>query len=233
MQVWAWPIAPSPPGDQSPLCDEPILSLDEVARADRFHFAKDRAAFVAAHVGLRKLLAAVTAVAAGELQFSSGAFGKPALAPSVDTCVKFNLSHSGAWAMAALSTTGEIGVDVELHRECDQSQAIAHRHFTPNEASAFAAGDHRRRFFDLWTGKEAVIKLLGSGLQFPLTDFETPAATAQSGWIDLPSDNPLRLDRCWLERLALGDGYSAAVAGCEQPLRVECARLANAGTSFP
>lgn len=244
--VWCWSLNDTP-------AREGWLSGDERRRANRFHFAADRRRFVAAHTGLRGLLAIATGGHPAGLRLRTGEFGKPSIDadPTVAAPGKpmhFNLSHSGELAAVAVSTAGEVGVDVERHREVDQWEAIAERHFTRAEAdgltkptglAASNAADRRQRFFNLWTGKEAVVKLLGAGLSFPLTAFETPGATAATGWITLPSDNPLRLERCWLERLPTDKlpaaaGYSLAVATSAQPAGVACraVRLADVVARF-
>ncbi len=56
---------------------ESFLSADELTRANRFHFIKDRNHFVVARGLLRNLLAAYLGVNCAELRFSYGAQGKP------------------------------------------------------------------------------------------------------------------------------------------------------------
>lgn len=219
--VWAWSL------EQSTL-PETWLCRDELARANRFYSADDRRRFVAAHLGMRGLLGKLLGVDAERLAFQLGEFGKPRIAGHEPNAAPFNLSHSGELALLAVTIGAEIGVDIERHRRVDQADSIARRHFTPGEASSLAnlnSNAHQQRFFDLWTGKEAVIKLLGSGLQFPLTQFETPSAVAETGRIALPANNPLRIDGCWLERLTVADGYSAAVATVARPSQVKAGWL--------
>src|SRR5712691_5560412 len=51
---------------------ELLLSQDELSRANRFHFPKDRNHFIVARGLLRKLLAAYLGIGSGELRFSYG-----------------------------------------------------------------------------------------------------------------------------------------------------------------
>ena len=55
------------------------LSSDELARAGRFKFPRDREHFVAARAALRRILAGYLGAAAEALRFRYGAQGKPAL----------------------------------------------------------------------------------------------------------------------------------------------------------
>ena len=54
-----------------------LLAADELARATRFHFDRDRNHFIVARALLRKLLAAYLDTDAGELQISYAEKGKP------------------------------------------------------------------------------------------------------------------------------------------------------------
>lgn len=208
------------------------LSADERARADRFHFQADRRRFLTAHAGMRRLLGGCLGVDPGGVRFDYSALGKPALAGAVAGRLSCNLSHSKTTAvLAIIAGDRPLGVDVESPRVVTQAGPIADRHFTVREAAGLHSleGDaHGQRFLDLWTGKEAIVKLLGSGLHFPLTAFETPEASAATGEVVLPPDNPLALPSCWLQRLPKVGDCPAAAALADKPERVVCRRLALA-----
>src|SRR5258708_6017768 len=59
-----------------------LLSADEVARAERFHFARDRQHFIVARGLLRTLLGRYLHIPPEDLSFAYNAYGKPELAPS-------------------------------------------------------------------------------------------------------------------------------------------------------
>jgi 4'-phosphopantetheinyl transferase len=91
-----------------------LLSPDEVERASRFIFERDRRRYVAARGQLRQLLGGYIGVAPEALSFAYGQYGKPRLAdPSAS--VEFNLAHSAALAVVAVAHGAIVGVDVE-HR---------------------------------------------------------------------------------------------------------------------
>ena len=79
--------------------------------------------------------------------------------------LQFNLSHSGTKVLAAVSLE-EVGVDVELIRPVTRLPALTARYMSPAEQLAIeqASDDQRMTtFFRLWTRKEAVVKLIGTG----------------------------------------------------------------------
>ena len=72
-----------------------LLSQDERQRADRFHFARDRAHFIYARAVLRALLGRYLDVAAEKVAFRYGRAGKPELSCEGP---KFRASgHRMAW----------------------------------------------------------------------------------------------------------------------------------------
>jgi hypothetical protein len=57
-----------------------MLDAEELARADRFHFASDRDTFTAAHALARTMLSDATGLPIATWRYVTGKFGKPALA---------------------------------------------------------------------------------------------------------------------------------------------------------
>jgi 4'-phosphopantetheinyl transferase len=84
----------------------------------------------------------------GRVHFPRG--GKPYCDLSID----FNISHSKAMVICALSRGAKIGVDTERLREI-RIEAFQ-RFLNPNERAW--VGSDGRRFLALWTQKEAVVK---------------------------------------------------------------------------
>jgi 4'-phosphopantetheinyl transferase len=152
------------------------LSVDEIARAERFRVPKVREQFIVARGTLRTLLGRYLGIDPAEAAFVYGPLGKPALAERwADTSIHFNLSHSGDVALYAFSVGRELGVDVERHRPAEKIEGIASRFFSPRECAALQAlPDEQRRelFFRYWTVKEAYLKARGKGLSVPLRQVE-------------------------------------------------------------
>lgn len=159
--------------DQSAQCIE-LLSSDELLRADRFHFERDRRRFIVARGVLRMLLGVNLGIAPAAVAFGYAQHGKPFVINQASQ-IHFNLSHSGERALVALSVSRELGVDIEeLNREIDYGD-LAARFFAPRECATLkriAEPDRKRAFFACWTRKEAVVKAMGGGLSLRLDRFE-------------------------------------------------------------
>jgi 4'-phosphopantetheinyl transferase len=156
------------------------LSPDELARAERFVFRRDRERFVAARGTLRAVLAHYADVPPGALAFDYSAYGKPALRGG--GTLQFNLSHAGEMAVIGVAREREIGVDVEAIRPAFAGEEIAARFFSPAEIAALRALPPEQRaigFFNCWTRKEAYIKALGEGLSHPLDSFDVSLAPGE------------------------------------------------------
>jgi 4'-phosphopantetheinyl transferase len=189
-----------------------LLAPDERARADRFRFERDRTRFIVGRSLLRGLLARYLDAVPEELTFQYGAFSKPALPGGP----WFNLSHSGAVALYAFSSSAEVGIDVELDNADFARERIAERFFSPAEVGVLRSlpvDAQPRAFLSCWTRKEAFIKARGDGLSLPLDSFDVtlaphlPAALVRTAWC---SDEPKHWHMQDLsDRKA---GYIAAVA---------------------
>jgi 4'-phosphopantetheinyl transferase len=145
-----------------------LLSDDELARYQRFHFEQDRCEFALAHALLRTTLSAFDAIAPHDWRFESDVNGKPAVAPGVTSVpFSFNLSHSHGLVACAIAVHADVGVDVESVTRTTDWRSIVPRYFSAAEVAQIErlpAGEQAARFFELWTLKEAFAKALGVGL---------------------------------------------------------------------
>lgn len=96
--------------------------------------------------------------------------GKPYF---VNSELKFNLSHSGRYVVAAVSDY-EVGIDIQK-KKADKHR-IAEKNFLQGECAYINAGandeERHQRFCEVWTLKEAYLKNIGMGLRKPLNSFE-------------------------------------------------------------
>lgn len=172
VHVWAWDL------DRVPADSEwQILSQEETARARRFVFSQDRDRYVCAHAALRSLLSHYSGIPAGQIGFTSNAYGKPQIESAVDPApIHFNLTHSAGVAAVAVSRDYLLGIDIEKIRPMDAD--VAAHHFSPRELLTL---DHLSAtlwlpgFFRCWTSKEALLKGEGLGLNVPLDGFDVEA----------------------------------------------------------
>lgn len=149
------------------------LSADELLRADRFVFSRDRHHFTVARGRLRELLAIYLKCPPESFQFTTGRYGKPSLAEDIP--VRFNLTHSYGLALYAFAINRDLGIDIEKNRAEFASKEIAERYFSAaerRELSQLPTEMHTDAFFLCWTRKEAYVKAHGDGLQIPLDSFD-------------------------------------------------------------
>ena len=205
-----------------------LLSADEQARADRFHFERDRGRFIAARGMLRELLAQHLGTTAERLSFVYGEHGKPALAPEWHGAgLRFNVSHSHGFGLYAITTGREIGCDIEQLREDVLRDRIAERFFSPAENEALNAVEPGRRteaFFNCWTRKEAWIKARSLGLSLPLDSFDVTLAPGEEARLVATRPDAAEAARWTIIALEAPPGFAAAMAIEGTARRVEVRR---------
>lgn len=188
------------------------LSPDEIARANRFHFANDKNHYIVGRGMLRELLGKYLGQVPASLEFSYGEHGKPALAGAhAASGLSFNLSHSGGLVVYAFAKARNLGIDVERIKPDFVSEDIARRYFSAREVNDLLSlpTDEERpeAFFRCWTRKEAYLKARGAGLQIPLDSFSVSLLPGQ------PAEFLGGVEPCWnLAAFGLAEGYAAAVA---------------------
>lgn len=191
---------------------ESTLSADENERAARFYFPADRDRFIATHGILRDILGRYHQRKPNELTFSVNQYGKPSL---IDSRLEFNLSHSGNFALIAITEKRKIGVDVERIRTDMEFEKIASRYFSTTEISELTALPPKQRatgFFNCWTRKEAYIKAHGLGLSLPLDSFDVSLTPNQPAILRASRPEPQEAS-CWrLRSLDVDPNYAGALA---------------------
>jgi 4'-phosphopantetheinyl transferase len=204
---------------------ERTLSVDERARAMRFHFARDRQRFIAARGAVRSILGSYLGVDPRQIQFLYDRHGKPAVqGPVDDGNLRFNLSHSDGLALVATTRGRELGVDLERIRTDIDCDALAEKFFSPREVEvlrALAANQKYEAFFSCWTRKEAYVKARGVGLSLLLDGFDVSLAQGEPAAVLKTYDDPREASRWSLHELALRRGYAAALAVRERGWRLE------------
>lgn len=175
VHVWRVRLASNPAADAL----WPLLSLDEQARARRFHQDRHRRRYVIAHGALRQILASYLDRPAETLEFSNGPHGKPSIVEPEITLhrLEFNLSHSGDLALVAVAWDRPVGVDLEEWERDMNHLELAERFFSPAERDALRAlagstDDLVRGFFAAWSRKEAYLKASGHGVTRGLHHFD-------------------------------------------------------------
>jgi 4'-phosphopantetheinyl transferase len=215
--------------DQAASCVQALqqtLCADELRRAARFHFPRDRRRFTVARGVLRHILGRYLRRPPAALEFRYSAYGKPALAVGLEASgVRFNVSHSHEMALFAVTCGREVGVDIEyLSREI-RAEEIAERFFSARERAdlhSLPAEVKHRAFFNCWTRKEAYIKAHGEGLSLPLDGFDVTLAPGEPAALLATRGDPREASRWALQALTPGPCYVAALAVEGRGWRATC-----------
>jgi len=204
-----------------------VLSPEERQRADQFRLDAPRQRFVLTRSALRILLGRYLCVTPNEVMITVDTNHKPRLVDEQNTSdLRFNVAHSDKLAVVAVTHGCEIGIDVERLRIVRHAEHIAQRYFHPAEIEAIVAATPAARdaaFMRCWTGKEAVLKAIGTGITGSLADFQVPIDEGQESgaFVDVHTYSHGKFSRCWMRPLDVGDDYAAAIAvvGFERKIR--------------
>ena len=189
-----------------------LLSSAELERATRFHFADHREFYTIRRGILRIILARYLKRDPDELEFSYGARGKPELPGAA---LHFNDSHSGDFALLAVTAACPLGVDIENARPIPDFENIAENYFSPREVAmmrALSSESRMHAFYTAWTRKEAFLKATGEGIGESLAKVEvTLAPDDEPAILALPGD-PQAWAEWKLKAFSPAPGYLAALA---------------------
>jgi 4'-phosphopantetheinyl transferase len=143
------------------------LDEDERRRRERMRIGGD--AWAAGHGALRAILGQQLGLPAEAVRFEQGEHGKPRL--TGPNRLAFNFSLRGAWALLAVASDREVGVDVEEELLEAGVEGVAREFLSPLDQVAIttAPPESRRSVFAAaWVRHEAERKLRGLALEDPL-----------------------------------------------------------------
>ena len=188
-----------------------------------------RKQFVVVRGCLRSILAAYLDSDPAALHFGTMGEGKPIIIQRCsEVCLEFNVSHSGDLGLIAVAKT-PVGVDVEKFRQIDDFAEIARKFFSPKEYERLIAlpdADRERQFFRTWAAKEAYVKATGCGMSQNLARFEIEVRRSPERQMPVTDYDNADQPPWFVSELAVGKGYSAAVAfRCELPVNISCLRF--------
>ncbi|MBK8465894.1 MAG: 4'-phosphopantetheinyl transferase superfamily protein [Chloracidobacterium sp.] len=168
--VHVWRVDLCDPADVQPRLNE-LLSPDELKRASRYHFDKDRSSYKIRRAVLKMILGSYVREKAEDLQFTYNNFDKPKLKAKLP--IRFNASSSNCVGIIAIALDTRIGIDIEFVDDTFPTLELAEKYFSADEVRALGNLQPELQtaaFFDCWTKKEAYVKAVGDGMSHPLPE---------------------------------------------------------------
>ncbi len=137
-----------------------MMTQDRQKKVSRFRFDEDKKRSVFAEMLAKEMISEKLGVPIESIVIKTDENGKP-FAQGLD--IHFNISHSSDLVICALNDK-PIGVDIEEIREVKNK--LIDFVCTENEKSFVQNSEFEKpkRFFEIWTAKEAYFKFLGSGI---------------------------------------------------------------------
>jgi phosphopantetheinyl transferase len=152
-----------------------FITPEEKERSNRFLKPADKKTYKIAHYYLNTELIKIQKNSFSELKFVKSKYGKPLLKSML---IDYNLSHTDSLFAFAISnqTNQKVGIDIEKKRDITSLQNIVKSNFHPIESDYILSPGisneiKTQRFFDIWTRKEALLKLLGIGISDNLAEY--------------------------------------------------------------
>ncbi len=198
------------------------LSMEELERADRFHFEKHRNRFILSHAALRFILAEYLSAKdnrmdPGEIQFEIGPYGKPEIVGTSASrkAIKFNVSNSRELLFVGVTSNRHVGIDVEFIRPVSELDQIISSRFSDYERAWLNSKHSNSRlnaFFDCWCRKEAYLKAKGCGFSEPMTAFSLVSEFGGYRIYFFYLNESKKTTRWRLDGINIEVGYQAALA---------------------
>ncbi|MEM0912431.1 MAG: 4'-phosphopantetheinyl transferase superfamily protein [Pseudomonadota bacterium] len=153
-----------------------IVSAQEKQRILEFRSDKRKRQYLLSRGALRHILSYYQPEThPRDIALSINEFGKPIFYETSNP-IRFNLSHSNDTIIVGVSYGCDIGVDIEYIRKERSFSEIEKAYFHPKECAeirhnGYDADEMRRRFYKVWTLKEAFYKVHGKGVTISPSDF--------------------------------------------------------------
>lgn len=187
-----------------------LLHPDEIERAGRYHRRADRLRSLYTRSLLRILAGKYTHRNSLDIRLTAGSRQKPELADNPEWHV--NAAHSGNWILLTVGRTS-VGIDVEeIKPDFDFTDVISFTFSTQEQQYIGIGGNALRRFYALWTRKEAFVKAVGSGIDE--TFAQVPSLPGLHAWA---FTQPAAAEAWKVASFHAAEGYPAAIAYHDTP----------------
>ena len=145
-----------------------LLNDQERQKADTYTRPELQKKYVKTRGVLRKILASYLDIESEYIDIKTGDYGKPYLAKG---SVNFNLSHTGNKFVLAVGNVGDMGIDLEQHRDRKNLSGLVGKCFSEEESiywHSLSDMQKTQMFFRFWVRKEAFVKAVGRGIALGL-----------------------------------------------------------------
>jgi 4'-phosphopantetheinyl transferase len=148
------------------------LSGYELERMNKLTNFDDQICYLVVHSQLKKYLGNILNHQTHELFIDFSGITKPHL---IDYELDFNLSHSSNYFSFGISDNAklQIGIDIEAVKDLDFMNVSLKTYFSDEECDYILQSkknltEKKIRFYEVWTCKEALLKMIGTGLSVDL-----------------------------------------------------------------
>jgi 4'-phosphopantetheinyl transferase len=189
------------------------LDIEELKRASRYSTPKLRFRNIAARLFLRGVLANLLRCTPETIVFKYHIHGKP----FVDNDLEFNLSHSGSFAVLAIHSELDVGIDIE---QMDQKISTRGLALTLSAIEERTPPKNKEDWLRLWVRKEAIIKSSGLGFSENPSKFTT-GYKPYTGWRTIDSIKNVAWDGELPNRHIFSIALSSAIRPSAPPIVVQ------------
>ena len=205
-----------------------VLTPAERERAGRAA-GPQPAEFALGRSWIRHLLSEYSDLGPEAWAFDIGPQGKPALVAQ-QAALQFNLSHSGEWLAAAVTSGVPVGVDIQAVESRSSLGRLARRYYSEPERddlARLAGEDYQAHFYRLWALKEAWTKARGGALP---TALGSTSFRFEAGELVSLTPEKTREDSFWLLQV---DRHVLALCGLDTALSLDCRLWSGVGAGEP
>lgn len=144
-----------------------LISTAKWKRIQRLRNPRDRLRTALGEIMVRAIIAHRTGNQYSQVDILTDKLGKPYVE---NNSLHFNISHSGCWAVAAISSH-RVGIDIQEHRSVDIPAMC--KYLAPKEKEYILTSPnyHTHHFYRIWVLKESYLKCRGQGLYQSLKSF--------------------------------------------------------------
>jgi 4'-phosphopantetheinyl transferase len=135
------------------------LSPARQQKAQRYRYSTDRMSCILGDYQLRGEVSEIMGCNLDEVVINHTEAGQPYIAQPSNSGFHISLSHSGGYVVSAIATS-PVGIDIEMISEIEDAFLV----HTLSQAEMNYVGSSVRRFFEIWTMKEAYLKCTGMGI---------------------------------------------------------------------